>query len=100
MAVISRRRALVALSMFTLGPAAVVWLLAHRWWLAAGIALVLLGGYVAEEVVAFEIRDRRAARQRWEAQRRAGGRALGGYTPQTVDRYYRDVERRNGRWAA
>jgi hypothetical protein len=96
----SRRRALVALAVGMVGPAAVVWLLAHRWWLAAGIAAALFVAYVLFEVVAFEVRDHRAARRRWEAQRRAGGRVLGDYTPQVVDRYYTQVERRNGRWAA
>jgi hypothetical protein len=95
--VTSTRHAIVAISSMVLGPPATVALAANQRWAGALILGALLVLYGIGEFLAWEWRDaHRAAKGRRMAHAAAG--PLTGYTPQTDDRYWDQIESR--RWTA
>lgn len=69
---ISRRRALLALASFALGPAGVALLASAGRWPGALTLSILLAGYWLAETVAWEVRMRFARRTLRELQRDRG----------------------------
>lgn len=93
------RHAAVAVVVSMGAPSGIVALIARDRYVSALILGAVFAAFVLGEVVAFEVRDRRRARDRWR-QQRAAGRPLRSYTPQTEDHYLTEVEYPNGRWAS
>ena len=94
-----RRRAVLAIVSFLTLPPATVWLFLHHKPAAGLLALGLLVVHATTEVVAFELADRRRAVAHLRDERAAAEPILGDYCAQVEDRYYTDVELRNGRVA-
>ena len=93
------RRAVLAVVSFLTLPPSTVWLFTHHKPASAMLALGLLMVHAVAEVVAFELADRKRAVAHLRHERAAAEPILGDYCAQVEDRYYTDVELRNGRVA-